>query len=426
VSVTTAPLTRRRTLLTEKFPVTILLGLQYGTLVVFPAITHHTYPLSLIITICAAGVGMAFFVEAVRFPLGRRNARPIPLSPTAAMCIVSVGWLAAIEVSITGGVAYVNQATSAAPSHFAAIFTPLTYWLIIGTALVMAQAAQGVVSNKRAWWVILTGFALELALSIRAAILSQAVAFLLVVTFLGVVLGFIRWRWVIAALFAIPIVLPVVYNFKTQERSNLSQAVEPGQHLNYGQRLRLDLELAQIEYFPTIPASNINPPSLPTLLQFGLIPRVFDRGRGTLHTGESLNVAIGGPPTSSDSATTFGDAYIVGGWTSVFLYSGIAALVTGMVMRRRGPWAFALLGVIAQNCLLIEQPYPDMLAGLLQACVSLAAALVIVQLLGREIFARLNEHRRNRLGRPTWTTGPREPESEPTRLDSGAPPRLPF
>lgn len=380
----TEPIARRHQLTTEKFPVTILFALQYGALVVFPAVTHDTEPLGLIITICSVGIGTAFLVEAARSPLGRRNLRSIPVSPNAAMWVVCIGWLAAIGGSITGGVAYVNQITNANPSHLAAIFTPLTYWLMIGTVLIMAQAAQGTVSRRRAWWVILLGFALELALSFRAAILSDVVTYFIVVTFLAVVLGFIRWRWVIIALFTAPILLPVIYNLKTQERSNISQIAEPGQQLNYSQRLRLDREMAQVEDFPMIPATNLNPPSLPTLLLFGLVPRVVDQSRGTLHTPENLSVAVGGSPTSSDTATTFGDAYIVDGWTGVFLYSGLAAIGTGMVIRRRGPWAFALLGVIVQNCLLVEEFYPDMLAGLIQGCVSWGVALVIVQVLSRK------------------------------------------
>jgi hypothetical protein len=383
VSVTSAPLVRRRRLLSEKFPVTILFGLQYGALVVFPAIIHDTPPLGLIISICLVGTGTAFFFEAIRSPLGTSNASPISISPKAAMWILGVGWLAAIGSSITRGVAYVNQTTSASPSHLAAIFTPLTSWLLIGTVLVMTQAAQGQVSRKRAWWVIVAGFALELALSLRAAILSNVVIYFIVITFLAIVLGFIRWRWVIIALFTIPVVLPPLYNLKTQERSSLSKVAEPGQHLNYGQRLRLDREMAQVEDFPTIPAKDINPPSLQTLLLFGLVPRVFDQSRQTLHTGENLSVAVGGSPTSSDTATALGNAYIVDGWRGVFLYSAISALVTGTVIRRRGPWAFALLALITSSCLLVEESYPDMLAGLLQACVSWAAALVAVKLFTR-------------------------------------------
>jgi hypothetical protein len=375
---------QRGALVTEKFPVTILFALQYGALVVFPAITHDTQPLSLIITICAVGVGVAFLVEAVRAPLGRRNSKPIAITPNAAMWIVGVGWLASIGGAITGGVAYANQTTQAAPSHLAAVFTPLAGWVIIGTVLVMAQAAQGTVSRTRARWVVLVGFILELALSLKAALLSDVVIYFFVVTFLAVLLGIIRWRWVVVSLFAIPLVLPTLYNLKTQERSAITTVAEPGQQPNYGDRLRLDREMAQVADFPTIPARNIVTPSLPTLLLFGLVPRVFDQSRGTLNSGENLSVAVGGSPTSSDTATSFGDAYIFEGWRGVIIYSGLSALATGMVIRRRGPWAFAFLGVIAQCCLLIEEPYPDMLAGLLQGCVSCAVALGFAQLLTRK------------------------------------------
>jgi hypothetical protein len=382
-ATSTIPIRRHR-LLTEKFPVTILFGLQYGALVVVPAIIHDTQPLGLIITICLAGVSTAFVVEAVRSPLGPSNSKPIQVSPNAAMWILRIGWLAAIGGSITRGVAYVNQTTSADPSHLAAIFTPLTYWVLIGTALTLAQAAQGLVSRTRAWWVIGFGFALELALSLRAAILNDVVIYSITVMFLAIVLGFIRWRWVIIALFTIPLVVPTLYNLKTQERSSLRNAAVPGQDFNYSQRLRLDREMAQVDDFPTVPAHDINPPSLPTLLLFGLVPRLLDQGRETLHTGENLSAAVGGSPTSSDTATSFGNAYIVQGWTGVFLYSALCALVTGMVIRRRGPWGLALLGLITSSCLLIEGAYPDMLAGLLQACVSWAAALLVVRLFHRK------------------------------------------
>jgi len=375
--------TSKPRLTTEIFPVTILFGLQYGALVVFPAVTHDTHPFGLILMICAVGVGTAFVVEAIRAPLARRDVRPIAISPASAIWIVRVGWLAAIGGAVTSGVAYANQTTQANPSHIAALFTPLTGWVIIGTVLVMAQAAHGAISRARAWRVILTGFALELAVSLKDAILSSVVSYFFVVTFLAVVLGFIKWRWVVVALFAIPIVLPALYNLKSQERNAISPIAQPGQKLNYGDRLRLDREMAQVEDFPTIPARGINPPSLPTLLLFGLVPRAFDQSRGTLNTGEHLSVAVGGSATSSDTATTFGDAYIINGWNGLVLYSGLSALIAGMAVRRRGPWAFALLGVIAQTCLLVEEPYPDMLAGFLQGCASWAAALVIVQLLSR-------------------------------------------
>lgn len=383
-SVTAAPVSQRRVLVTAKFPVTILFALQYGALVFFPAVTHDTQPLGLIITICAVGVGTACLVEALRCPLGRRNTRPIPISPAAALWIVGIGWIAAIGGAVTGGVAYANQTTRANPSHLAAIFTPLNDWLIIGTVLVMTQAAQGTVSRRRAWCVILFGFALELTLSLKDAILSNAVTYFFVVTFLAVVLGFLKWRWVIVALFTIPIVLPILYNLKTQERAAISPVAQPGQQLNYGDRLRLDREMAQVGDFPTIPAKGINPPSLQTLLLFGLVPRIFDQSRGTLNTGENLSVAVGGSPTSSDTATAFGNAYIIEGWKGVILYSGLSALIAGMVVRRRGPWAFALLAVIAQTCLLVEEPFPDMLAGLLQGCASWAVALIAVQVLIRK------------------------------------------
>jgi hypothetical protein len=372
--------------LTDKFPVTFLFALQYGALVLLPAVVHDTAPMGLIVTICAAGTGTAFTVEALRAPLGARAARPLPLSPRAALPITAIGAVATAGASYAGGIAYANQVNGAAPSHLAAIFTPLSGWLLIGTVLVMAQAAQGTVSRRRAWLVIAGGLTLEVALGLRGALLTGAVSYACAVTFLAIVLGFARWRPVIAALVVIPLALPALYNFKTAERAALvsgRQAAQPSQP-DVGQRLRLDREMALVGDFPAVPATSIAQPGLLELTGYGVIPRALDPGRPALTPGLALSVATGGPANSATTATALGDAYLAGGWAGVVLYSALAALVTGIVIRRRGPWAYALLGVIAASCLLIGDSYPDMLASLLQECVSLGAAFLLVRLLSRK------------------------------------------
>ena len=54
--------------------------------------------------------------------------------------------------------------------------------------------------------------------------------------------------------------------------------------------------------------------------------------------------------------------------------------------------------MITQNRLLVESGYPDMLAGLLQACVSLIVAILMVQAFSHQII------RPNLLTRPIWAT----------------------
>jgi hypothetical protein len=133
--------------------------------------------------------------------------------------------------------------------------------------------------------------------------------------------------------------------------------------------------MAQVGDFVQIP-TNFGYPSVGTLFRFGLVPRVFDRGRGNLITGENFSVAVGGTSTNSDTATTLGEAYIEHKWPGVIFFGASAALLVGVFTRRRGPWALALLAVIFESGLIIESTFPDLLARILQATVSMVLAVV--------------------------------------------------
>ena len=133
--------------------------------------------------------------------------------------------------------------------------------------------------------------------------------------------------------------------------------------------------MAQVSDFTQIP-TNFGYPSVGSLLRFGLLPLVLDRGRGDLNTGENFSVAIGGSSTNSNTPTTFGDAYIEHKWPGVIFFGAAAALVVGVFTRRRGPWALAFLAVIFESGLIIESTFPDLLATILQAAVSMVLAVV--------------------------------------------------
>jgi hypothetical protein len=363
----------------ELFPVTILLALQYGSLVIVPALLHRTAPEATILSICACGIGVAFVVEATRWPLGVRIGRQIPITWTATLWIMAVGWAASLTGAVLGSGSYANQIGSTPASHLVSIVTPFTYWPLIGVALTFGLRRQGRISSRTLWLTVGLNLILQLITVILIAILAPLMSFALTVTFLAVLTRSIRLRWVVVAVVLIPLVWPAMYNFRNHRREAQGANVTELNRHNAGSRLRLDLEMAQVALVPRIP-DNIGQPKLGTLVRTGLLPRVFDSGRGSFNSASGFSVATGGPADSSDTASTLGLAYIEQGWVGIAIFAGLLSIAIGMAIRRRGPWALVALAILIEQGAWIEATYPDMLAAILQGLVSLAVAMAFAQL----------------------------------------------
>ncbi len=394
-SIAAAPVETRRLIL-EIFPVTILLALQYGTLVALPAVLHGTAPESTILAICGLGVFTAFVVEGIRAPIGPRaprrlppswsgssiGYRTVPATWSGARAVMVIGWAAVWAAAFVGHGTYAAVIGTTSTSKFAAALTPFDVWPLIGLALSLGLWREGRLSQRSAYVVVAVNLVLQLAVSFYDARLAPFMSFALAVAFLMTVTRLIRLRWVVLALLVIPLVWPVMYDLRNDIRTQQGAAVAQYSTTNPSHRLRLDLEMAQLAELPQIPA-DIGQASVPTLLRFGLIPRVFDPGRGTISSANGLSVALGGSPQNSQTETALGSAYVEHKWPGIVVYVGIAALVVGMVIRRRGPWALAVLAILVQSGLWIEASYPDMLAEVLQALVSLVVAVAVVNVLFR-------------------------------------------
>ena len=374
-------MTAKREFRGYKFLVTGIFVIEYGLQVVMPAVIHDTEPLSTILEICAAGIAAAFVVEFLLSPIGKSSARGIQVTPRSAMAVLIVGWFATLAGSLFGGIAYVNQITSAPASKVAAIFTPFEVWTLFGTALFFALARDGLVTTRRALGLATISFLLECGINYRGGTFGVAIGFGTLIVFLAVITGVVRLRWIVPLLAVFLLVAQPLSNLRNEVRASLSQVAEV-QNQSWTQRVREDLLMAQVSDFTQIP-TNFGYPSVGTLLRFGLLPRVLDRGRGNLNTGENFSVAVGGSSTNSNTATTFGDAYIEHKWPGVIFFGAAAAFVVGIITRRRGPWALALLAVIFESTLMIESTFPDMLAIILQTMLSMALAIVFSAILMR-------------------------------------------
>ena len=290
-----------------------------------------------------------------------------------------VGWIAAFAGAFVGQGRYSSQIGTTSISSLASVATPFAVWPLLGMAISLGLRRSGRISDRTAYVTIAINLVLQLALAIYDARLAPFTSFALVTAFLVVVTRMVRLRWILLAVLLIPLVWPPLFNFRNELRVQQGEVVNPYSTFNAGTRLRLDLEMAQISEFPKIP-TNIGQPSLATLIEFGLIPRFLESGRGTINTGSGLSVALGSPADNSSTVTALGFAYLEQSWLGIILYVGCASLAVGVVIRRRGPWALAMLAVLLLNLIWIESTYPDMIAGVLQDVVSLGAALVFVEI----------------------------------------------
>lgn len=383
--------TPERRSIIEIFPVTILLALQYGALVAIPAVLHDTAPESTILEICGLGVLVGFVVEGIRAPVGNRprletssdrsrgsvGYRELPATWRGALAVMIVGWMAAWAAAFAGHGTFATQIGTTSTSKYAALLTPFSAWPLIGLAVTLGLRRDRRISNRVAFIALGVSLALQLAISIYYARLAPFMSFALAVAFLAIATRMVRLRWVVLAVLLIPLVWPVLYGYRNQLRVQEGEVVNPYATNVPSQRLRLDLEMAQLALLPNIPA-DIGQPSLPTLLRFGLIPRTFDSGRGTINTASGLSLALGEPADNSDTVTALGFAYVENGWGGIIVYVGISSLIVGIVIRRRGPWALAMLAVIVQSGIWIESVWPDMISDILQAFISLLAAVIFV------------------------------------------------
>ncbi len=365
----------------EKFPVTVLVALQYGTLAVYPAIVHHTPLASLLIRVVLLALGVAFIVElAALFWRARPVSQASRLSPRSAGVVLAAGVVAQLGESLGGNAGYAAQIASQSQSHLAAIFTPFVSWVLFGTVMLMWLYRQGRLAKRH----LVAGVGLALAIEVfgayRAAFLGTLLVFGLTVLVIAVAMRLIRLR-IIVVLFVVGVLgLPAAYNLRNDIRQKSSVPTGLAATSTVSNRVREDRNFAQISELPEVPI-NIGQPGPLTLLRFGLLPRALDRGRGSLDTASSLSVALGGQATSSATLTGLGSAYALGaGWRGVIEMVGLTAVAMAVAIRRRSAWGYAFAGLLVTDSLWIEVNWPDLIAALLQASVSLAVAAVFVRL----------------------------------------------
>lgn len=368
---------RSRSKALREFPATTVLLLQYGPLVVLPALRFGTPGRPHLLLILTAGVGTAAAVEAAARRLPSRERPAQAQRRVSAYGILGIGLLAQLVAVSLGAATYATQIGSTNRSAFAALATPFSAWALIGCALVIHEMTRGAIAKRRGLAVIGAALCVQLLLGIEIARLAPFMTAGLVAAFLLWMVRLLRLRWVMIGIVAVSITWPALYELRNAQRVSAGgQDVELALH-DPRDRLRLDRHFSQVaELDSRLPA-----PDPLEVMRFGLVPRFIDSGRRELSSGQDLNVALGGPSSSAASLTVFGNVYVYLGIFGVMAYAAVSSILLTVVRRRSGPWWTGATALIVGHLLWIEATFPDSIAALLQGVLALGGAIAASRLL---------------------------------------------
>lgn len=374
---------KRPVLLLERFPATILFGLQYGLLVVRPAIQHHTPPEALIVKVCLAGIAIAFSIEVLLAPLSpRRREIPTTVTPRSAMVVFVIGAAATIIAGLLGTGSYAVQVGTASVSRAASLFTPLANWMLFGVLMMLWLYRTARVSRRYVGLILIVAFALQVGLSLKEGFFAPLLGLALPVVVAMLLSRLIRARLLLVVILVASLAAPTLLSARNNRRISLGGTAGYQGATSVSARLRLDQEFTEIRLLGSLPA-HIGQPGVTLLLRIGLLPRAIDSGRPTLNSAEDLSVAIGGSPTNSAALTSFGEAYAYDGRTGLVALVALLTIALAVAVRRRSLWSFVFVGVLIQNGLSIFTSYPNELSSILQSAESIAAAMAFCWLMSR-------------------------------------------
>jgi hypothetical protein len=375
-------LNRREVLWLERFPVTILLGAQYGLLVVLPTLEHHTAPEHLILTICGFGVAVAFVIEAALVPTHPGSARQSSLTVRAAAIVFALGAIAEVISGLLGAGSYAVQLGTASSSRLVSAFTPFTSWMLFGLLMMLWLYHEGRMSRRAASWTIGAAFALESLVAYHSAFFDPLIGLALPLVLAMLLTRLIRARWLLVAVVIVVVVAPPLITLRNDRRVTLGASAGDARTTSLDERLRYDELMGQIRLMPPKPF-NFDQPTVGQLVRFGLLPRLLDRGRPNLNTAERLSTVLGETAHNSASLTPLGEAYGFNGWEGIIVLVGPATVLTAWAVRRRSLGGLLVYAIVGQEALSIFGTYPDQLAQVLQSLESLAIALVLCAALSR-------------------------------------------
>jgi hypothetical protein len=358
-----------------RYPVTLVLGIQYGLFVVAPAFIEEPSS-SFVIRVPLVALGISLYIEwvASRTRPSLTRARPPTASMGLGIGLVGVGAL--VVQTMLGAGTYAAQVGQQSTSPLASLLTPFAPWALIGAALILYNWWQGGCSRRWALAMLGTLALSELLWSVVAIGRSApGMQFGFAVAIGAVIVGLIRLRHLALVLLIGLLAWPVLFTLRQDTRRSASSP-QALQLQDARERLRLDRLLAYAEHV-RVPTDDLLPPL--QILRYGLIPRALDPDRPPLAVGSLFSLAVGSTPENSVSFTTLGSLYSQGGWPWVVVYSALVTIFVTALLKRAGPWAFVAATCAVWELLWIETNYPQNVTGFLQVMVSMSGAYLALR-----------------------------------------------
>lgn len=378
-----------------RYPVTLLLLLQFLPLVVWPAVTHSSPYLRPMVLMIAIAILGAFTGESLLAPL-RATAPPATdgwaslklskaaggwacVTPRAAKTILIMGLVALMVAPTLGVSTYATQVGFTERSRFAPLVTPLTLWATVGLGLLLFCFWRGTVTatNARIW--VAVAVSCHLVYVWQIGLIAPLASFTLTALAAAVFVGLLRLRLLVLAMVCGAILWPFLYEVRNDLRAESGGQGYYGQEITAADRLREDLLLEDaLRIGHPLHAGQ---PSIAEAVRFGVLPRFIDPGRGELSTGRLLSIVHGRSGQSSSTATIVGNVFLFGGgMVAVFTVPFLVATVVGLLTLRPNPLSLTVVLAMWRTLVWIEAPWPDGIAGTLQVLVSALIALAFVKL----------------------------------------------
>ncbi|MFE9691798.1 hypothetical protein [Micromonospora sp. NPDC005806] len=392
---TTATLTKSQSLplaLLRHYPATALLLAPYAVLIVPMAVINHNPETGFILRLLALAMAGATTVETAALLIwGRKTWRKGAISTRTdhphifliARLVAIVSMIADVVGTTAGRGTIVTQVTGkVAASPVAGASALVAGWSYVAFALLLFSFLSGRARPGAFYRWTLALIGVQVYLVFLTARSAPLIGYLTFVFAAGLILGAIRFRYVVVATALLFLVWPTIFTARNEVRVANGIAVSDKSATD---RLRFDTQVTRASGID-VPV-DVGQPGIADLPRYGLVPRILDPERPLISTGAKINQYFGGSATSSFTFLTLGTVYFLDGPIAVIVYCGLWALVVASLLsvgRGPGPIRLCLLCLVIAGPLVWISTYPDTVIGLLQYTVSASPVFLAIMLSKRE------------------------------------------
>ncbi|MEQ7127288.1 hypothetical protein ABN034_22445 [Actinopolymorpha sp. B11F2] len=269
-----------------------------------------------------------------------------------------------------------------ATSPLATLTACVQGWRYLAFALLVASYIGGI-SRRRSffgWSAALVGVQVYTAL--LNAITAPFVQYLSFVICLGVIVGVIRVKQVVAVAAIVLIAWPAMFELRNEVRE--ANGIDVSADVTATSRLRFDTFLTEASWYD-VPVA-LEHAGLREIVRYGLIPRVLDPERPRLSTGMEINAFRGGAENTSYSFLALGTVYFFEGDTGVALfYTGWTLFASLLIWIRGapGPLRLCMLSLVIAEPLSWISMYPESMIMVLQYAVAAVPVFVVLHATAR-------------------------------------------